>query len=782
MSKSLNVLEFDLLKELVTRFAGSPLGADGVRGLVPLADRDVLVDELDKVAEAMAYVESNGTIDFSPLQDPSAVLVKLRIAALVLEPGEILALLRTVDLSVRVRNALRGLHLDCPKLSKLAYDIPNLKPVAARIEGKILPSGELADNASDELRRIRVAIQSSKTRIQRVLERYLVRKETDKVLQDDFVTVRNGRFVVPVKVEQKRAVAGVVHGTSSSGATLFLEPMEVIEHNNDLIRLQEEEAQEVARLLSLFTDFLRAEAANLDMTVQQLAAFDVLFAKAKFARQFGCVTPAINDTGRLRLDGARHPLLEETLRGQGRSVVPVSVDLSPAQNVLIISGPNTGGKTVALKTIGLLTLMAHVGLPVPAADASIPVLKQVLADIGDHQSIKESLSTFSSHVLNIAEMIEHLRVPSLVLIDEIGTGTDPDQGAALAIAIIDHFRTQGALIMATTHHNSVKAYAFNTAGVASAAMEFDEASLQPTYRLIGGLAGSSSGLQIARRLGLRDSIIEKARRLVNVKEIEADHYLERIREKMADIERQAADLQGRREALEEHTRALEQAQVDKERERLRAFEAKVNEMAARFQQQAEAALKGVHEKSIRLEMSKEMQRKALHLKERFNQEAGRAASGAPAPSPSELQAGDRVRIRTLSLYGILLRVDGAQAEVNVNGKIIKERVSELELSEAAPIKPKGIQLPPGVHLELADREPMTELNVIGCTVDEALERADQFLDHASLMGLNVVRLIHGHGTGKLKRAIAGFLQSHPQVATFNQTESRGGVTVATLRA
>ncbi|MBI1748722.1 MAG: Smr/MutS family protein [Acidobacteria bacterium] len=781
MKKSLAILEFDLLKEMVSRFAGSGIGAERIRQLEPYTDGAALRLELEKMAEAKEYIEAQGAVDFSPLQDPQAILAKLRILDLALEPGEILALLRVIELSQRVRNALHGLYNEYPRLSKLAHEIPNLKALSSKIEGKILPSGELSDGASAELRRIRISVKTTQSRIQRLLEHYLVRKESDKVLQDDFVTIRSGRFVVPVKVEQKRALSGVVHGASSSGATLFVEPMEVIEPNNDLIRLQEQEAQEVARLLALFTDYLRAEVEPLRILVDRLAEFDVLLAKAKFGRQFRCVIPVVNQEGRLHLQDARHPLLEETLTAQGRPIVPISIDLTPVQPVLIISGPNTGGKTVALKTIGLLTLMAHVGLPTPAVDAVFPQLRQVLADIGDHQSIKESLSTFSSHIINIAEMVENLRLPGLVLLDEVGTGTDPDQGAALAIAIIDFFRKQGALVVATTHHNSVKAHAFATPGVASAAAEFDEASLQPTYRLIGGLAGRSSGLQIAQRLGLRVSIIDAAFRLVDTKELAADQYLDRIRHKMADIDQQAAALAEQRAQLEEAARRRARAQEEKEKEAARLLAAKVDALTVDFQQKAEALLKTIHDKSIRLELKQEVQRKALLLREQQRRQATSSPT-AVSPAAAEFQAGDRVRIGKLSLQGTVVRVDGRKAEINAHGKLIKAAVDDLEGCESAAPVAQGISLPHGIYLELADdQETSTELNVIGCTVDEALARADRFLDHASVTGLSVVRLIHGHGTGKLKKAIAIFLQAHPLVIGFDQTENRGGVTVAKLR-
>jgi DNA mismatch repair protein MutS2 len=784
MNKSIFAfLEFDALKELLLRFTTSPLGAGRVRELSTLSGAEAMRFELAKTWEAVEFLQSDAVVSFSSVEDPTSILQHLQVEGLVLEALEILSLARLAETGGSIKSLFRDLDAQHPNLCRLAATIPNLKPIVADIAHKILPSGELQDNASPDLRRIRHAIQSTKVRIQRALESYMQKRNADQVLQDSFVTVRNERFVIPVKVEQKRAIQGVVHGTSSSGATIFLEPFDVIELNNDLISLQDQEKAEVHKILNEFTERLRREHDHLARLAALVAEFDFTFAKAKFSRRFRCCAPQINTDGVLAFENARHPLLEEALRPQGASVVPVSLRLDRDHSVLIISGPNAGGKTVSLKTAGLLTLMAHAGLPVPAEDATVPVLGQVLADIGDRQSIVESLSTFSSHILNIAEMVRGLKLPALVLLDEVGTGTDPDQGAALGIAIIDYFKQQGARVLATTHHNSIKAYAFNTPGVTSAATEFDESSLKPTYRLISGTAGGSSGLEIAQRLGLPSGIVEAARQLLDKKDVEAEKYLVKIKRSLTELEGELSVLKCRETELEAERARLKTEYAEKERAMMQTLENKIEDLLSSFHAEANKIIGDIKNRGTRLELNKEAQRRARSLKERLRRQlVGTDTGTARAAPPAELRVGDRVRIASLSLYGVVERVGDTFVEVNVNGKRIKERLSQIELVEPDGAHEQKLILPEGVHLELASDEDLKpELNVVGCTVDEALTRADKYLDRASLMSLDTVRLIHGHGTGKLKKAIANFLRDHPHVVEFDQNENRGGVTVVKLK-
>lgn len=778
-------LEFNRFKDILLRFTSSPLGGQRVNEMSVFTHAERIERELEKTSEGMRLIQTRGEIRFSGIEDPSGIFQRLKIEEAVLEPLEMLALLRLIEAGLDIRAKLRsktfrGFSEEFPELSHLAREIHDFKSITGSINGKILPSGEVADSASPELARIRDTIRHIKNRVQTILDGYLQRRESDKLLQDYFITIRNNRFVIPVKIEQKRSIPGVIHGVSSSGATVFLEPFECIELNNELTSLQDQEKEEIRRILAEFTRQFRREFSNLVRLTERIAEFDFILAKADFGVRFNCCKPQINSEGVLSFSNARHPLLEEALTAQGEEVVPISLKMNRENNALIISGPNTGGKTVSLKTVGLLTLIAHAGLHVPAEAASIPALNQVLADIGDNQSIAESLSTFSSHILNISQMVNELRLPALVLLDEVGTGTNPDQEAALGIAIVDYFKTKGALIIATTHHNGIKAYAFNTPGVVSAAMEFDERSLKPTYRLVVGLAGGSSGIEMAQRLGLKRDIVEAAKSLINRKDIEVEEYLGKIKRKLLELEERVSSVKNREAELKAEKARLEKEHEEKERERRLVLENKVHELVSSFTGDAERFLKEINDESIRLKLAKQISRKATGLKSDLRK---RYAAGPEEPAPAVTpKVGDWVLLRSLSLSGVVTKVTDQVAEIDVGGKKVKGKISEIELVEKKDEPTPSLSLPSGVRLELEqDEKVQPELNIIGCTVSEALDRTDKFLDRASLVNLDTVRLIHGHGTGRLRRALAEFLREHPHVASFEQNESYGGVTLVRLK-
>jgi DNA mismatch repair protein MutS2 len=692
---------------------------------------------------------------------------------------------------------------------------------------KILPSGELDDRASPELARIRNEIVRLRSHITRSLESLMRRSEA--AIQDELVTVRNDRFVIPVKADHRGRVTGVAHGFSSSGATVFVEPMETIDSNNELQSLRETEEREIARILFTLTEELRRELPGLQMAAEAVAALDFITAKVSLLRNFNCIVPEIDEGGTLELTEARHPLLEENLRAQSGAVVPVTFKLDAAHPVMVISGANAGGKTVVLKTAGLLSLMALSGLPVPARAARIPFYASVLADIGDQQSLAANLSTFTAHVANISKMLSLCEAPALVLLDEVGTGTDPEEGSALGVAVVDHFRAAcGAHVLATTHYSGLKMYAANEDAVINASVEFDEKTLQPTYRLLVGVAGASSGIEIARRFGFPQQIVEAAKLNVSTSARDAAAYLQRIKREAEEAESLRLALEEERAAVAEKYAALDVEARRREQKRQAEFERELLLAVEEFEKRSREMVAHIEDQRERIRVEREAQKRVAELK-REAQQAARAATTAatatdartrpvrivrdgrvrePAPAASaeehveraaparEIRKGDRVRLRSFGSIGIVDQVSEGQAEVRVKSLRFREKLSNLELLEAAPPPTptpergraarfreqaaRGTE----VNLRAATDDPRAEINLIGRTTDEAVSATDKFLDEAYLGSLSQVRIIHGHGTGALRRAIAEFLRNHPHVARFAQAppdEGGAGATIVELK-
>src|ERR1044072_6667750 len=556
--QAFTTLKYQQLLELIKRNAQTEPGQRRVETLVPFDDVAYLRRELSAVAECVTLRSRGVRWIFSGLTNPGEAIARLRVEGASLDPLAILQIARLCDQAMSARAAILAEREDATGLWQLVQDLPReLNSLVARVSAKILPSGELDDRASPELVRIRHEITVLRSRITRTLENLM--RKSEEAIQDELVTVRNDRFVIPVKADHRGRVKGVAHVYSSSGATAFVEPLETIDANNELQGLHESEAREIARILFGLSEELRAQLRGMERAAQAVAELDFINARAIFHQNFDCVIPEIQApssvatpyrSGDLELVEARHPLLEENLRATGGSVVPVSFALNDARNAMVISGANAGGKTVVLKTTGLLALMALSGISVPAREARFPFYVSVLADIGDHQSLAANLSTFTSHAANIARMIELCEAPALVLLDEVGTGTDPEEGSALGVAVVDHFRTVcGAHVIATTHYSGLKMYAGNEAGVINASVEFDEKTLRPTYRLVVGVAGASSGLEIARRFGVPKSIIDTATESVKDSSLQASEYLKRIK-------RESEEAESLRVALEEERTAV----------------------------------------------------------------------------------------------------------------------------------------------------------------------------------------------------------------------------------
>lgn len=816
--QSFTTLEYQQLLELIKRNAQTDPGQRRVEALAPCDDLPELRRALAALAECVMLKRRGVNWRLSGLTDPAESIARLRVEGASLAPAAILQTARLCEQAMSARDAILEERENAPELWKLVENLPrDLDRLVARVADKILPSGELDDRASPELAGIRHDINVWRSRITRSLERLM--RRSAEAIQDELVTIRNDRYVIPVKADHRGRVQGVAHGYSSSGATAFIEPLETIEANNELQRLQESEIREIARILLALSEELRAQLPSIEMAAEAVAELDFINARAVFHEKFNCVIPEIQtaptsllSSGALELVEARHPLLEENLRASGEAVVPVSFGLDEDRNAMVISGANAGGKTVVLKTTGLLALMALSAISVPAKAARFPFYATVLADIGDHQSIAANLSTFTSHVANIAQMIELCEAPALVLLDEVGTGTDPEEGSALGVAVVDHFRSMcGAHVIATTHYSGLKMYAGNEEGVVNASVEFDEKTLRPTYRLVVGVAGASSGLEIARRFGVPAAIVANATSSVKDSSLQTSEYLRRIKKEAEDAEALRLALEEERRAVAEKFASLDKKAEKREQERQAAFAETVQRTIAEVEERARELVARITDRTERIRAERDAQRQLAEIKRSTTRgvrvvregemvqpeqrEAPIATEESPQyvlASPREIVVGDTVKLRSFGSVGIVDQVKDGFAEVRVKSLRFREKLDQLEL-----VEPKSVpRAKPGkleklkrsaeaeVHVADAEQKARAELNVIGQTTDQAVDAVDKFLDEASLASLSQVRIVHGHGTGALRRAIAGLLDGHPHVARFvlaPPDQGGAGATVVELR-
>jgi DNA mismatch repair protein MutS2 len=730
----------------------------------------------------------HGALPFGTLTDPEPALSHLAVEASVCPPTAILELLRLMQASRDVKSALALIRADFPGLWSVARDLPDLGSLIRFLDGKIGPQGEVLDHASDDLMALRRDIRRAGERLEDLLEAIVARPDVARALQDDFVALRSERHVIPIRSESQKTVAGIVHGVSGTGATVFVEPLETVELNNEIVRLREREAAEVRRLLREYSELLRGRMAELRALVGVLGRLDLVLARARLGIAMRGTPAETDGAGGLLLRAARHPLVEASLRGQGASIVPLDLELRPGESVLIISGPNTGGKTVALKTIGLLALMHQSGLLVPAARASLPLFRSIFIDIGDRQSIQDRLSTFSGRVQAIAAMSRQVELPCLILLDEAGTGTDPEEGVALAIAIIEYFRERGARVITTTHLEALKAYAATTEACSNAAMQFDETSGQPTYRLAQGIPGRSSALEIAARLGLPEAILESARARRGASSGLLDAYLARLESLTADLEARVRDNEDLRRQLEVDRLSMEQEMRERE-DRLRQAVSKEIELAVgSIREQGERYLATLKEREIALRMRREEEKQAARVRSVARQWLRDIAPGAREAADEEapLVPGSRVKVRSLGVPGIVQSIEGHRVVLQVRGKRVVVPKDDCESTgRSGPGAPAaGATLPPGVTLRRRAAAASAEIDLRGLPIEDALAQVDKFLDDATLESLGRVRLVHGVGSGRLRQAVRGLLGSHPQVEAFSgasEDEGGPGTTIVTLR-
>ncbi len=804
---SAELLDFNSLRDLLGRYVASPLGRVELENLHPSSDVAAIEDKLADAGEAIEYVRSAAKphppvrgaavrLRFDSFPDPVQALRKLHIEGASLDAREIYELVDLLDRADEMRRLLVSAGERFPRLVGHGRRMGDFGEPVRELSGKILPDGTVADHASPALARLRRDVEKQRRHVYESLERFLRAHREEDVLQEEFVTIRNDRFVVPVITGRQRRIEGVIHGASGSGHTLFVEPLETIELNNELVRLTEEEMRETHRILREMTARLREYRQQIGETVSVLGELELLFAKASFANDFDCIVPRFSQSPerRLCLKEARHPLLEDVLRRQRKPIVPVSLTLERGCRTLLVSGPNTGGKTVTLKTVGLLALMAQSGLPVPCSEAEFPVFDQVLADIGDNQSIQESLSTFSAHISRIRDMLEAVDDDSLVLLDELGRATDPEEGGALGVAVLERFRGFGGVTLASTHLLALKMYGANTPGVMNASMGFDDQTLQPTYILKTGIPGKSAGLEIASRLGMPDALIGQARERLGAREQDIGRFLEELHRRLEEARRLESELEEQNRALKARQESLAREWERRESAKLKELERRCDLVLEKFEAQARETIDkiaaGIETRKAAGAAARRVARAKRELREEIEATVlsteDESRRGDLATPRSRLQEGMRVRLKGIREPARVRRRISADL-IEVEAGFMKLQAPIDDVTEILPGGGEARGLPKQVTFRAAakDAGSLREINVIGLHAEEARDRVEKFLDDAILAELTRVRIVHGHGMGVLKRVIAETLSQNPNVEKFfaaDQYEGGAGATIVELKA
>ncbi|MDR3746291.1 MAG: Smr/MutS family protein [Acidobacteriaceae bacterium] len=795
-------LEWPRLREHIAGYAASPLGRGWILALEPCADAAWIEAQQQRTAELRDLLTNGGSFDFHGLFDPTERLDQARLEGAALEGTEINALLTVIERVAGWRALLlspAGHNRHWPGIAALSAHLlsHDFAPLLHLLRGKIEPDGSLADEASSELRRIRRAMERQHRAIEESLRKSLRSLSSEGSTQEELITVRGERFVIPVKSEFRRRVPGVIHGASSTGQTVFIEPLETIEQNNELVRLLDEEQREIHRILVAMTRAIGEQADAILLGTSILAEVESHFARARFANELECARPRFSELASqrdseladgLRLVGARHPLLEIRLRRSGGATVPLTLALEAEARQLIISGPNTGGKTVALKTTGLLSLMAQAGLPVPAESATLPLFGAIYADIGDAQSIESNLSSFSAHILNVERIASAAQEDSLVLLDELGSATDPEEGAALAVAIAGHFLARRAWSCITTHLTSLKVYAANRAGVLNAAVGFDQATLSPTYELRLGVPGASAGLNIAERLGLAAEIIAAARAQLTTQTADIGTLLDQLHAQLSAAGEERAALQRREHEITRERLRMETEGRAEQKARTRELEGKLHSLLEDFAYQLRETVKAIDDKTVAQKIARDSERRMATLRrefsEQFNSTVVAHTSGADKNDPNAqphltgrgiagIKVGDLVKLKSLGRQARVERlIDAKNYEVSVG--TMKMRVAQNDIAEVESVKVvtplEAARRRGGITVQTtsdSDSVPM-EINVIGRTADEAEEEVSRFLDRAFMAGLPRIRIVHGTGMGILRRSLREFLRNHPQVTNVTE--------------
>jgi DNA mismatch repair protein MutS2 len=786
---SLRVLEFQAVLDCLAAEAASVLGRQRATALAPSADVDLVAQRLAETGEARALLLRSPVAGMERAADIRAALARAGIVGARLSPPDLLAVADTLEAAELARQALRLPDLNLPRLSALSAGLRPPPALWRAIRRCILPDGTVADAASPALARLRTQARAAREAVREHLQGLLGSPGLQPVIAEPVITLRNDRYVIPVLPGYRTHVAGIVQDQSGSGHTLFLEPLSAVEQNNAVRRLEREAEAEADRILGELTGAVGASGEEIGATVETLADLDLILAKARLADRWRAQEPVVGPDGPLRLRDARHPLLLESRRRKGNvgeeEVVPIDVPLEPSASVLVVTGPNAGGKTVALKTVGLLALMAQAGLHIPAAsDSRLPVFGGIYADIGDEQSIAQDLSTFSAHISRLTAILRVADAHSLVLIDEIGAGTDPGEGAALGNAILETLASRGSHVVATTHLDGIKAFVAQEPRMINGAVEFDLDRMRPGYKLHIGFPGRSFAIDVASRLGIPPSIVHRAREFVGDSGAGVDTLLDRLHALESRRSEDAAEAAREREAA-----ASAREDVDRLgrelRERVTALRAqarqRIAEIAAEARRRIEAAVAEI-KRGAPAHPARQVVDQLGDLPDAALAELSTGLPESVTPAPlEEVAPGQRVRIRDLGHVGAVLRAADAQGMVEVQLPLGKVRVRLADLTSAGPPVPRReatVSWTAGVGDGLS-----AEINVIGCTVEEAAQRIERYLGDATLGGLSRVRIIHGKGTGRLRRGIAALLQEHPLVAGFQLAsfdEGGAGATIVEL--
>ncbi len=788
--RAISALEYTKIIDLLVGKASSSMGKDACRRLKPLTDLQRIESMQLQTSHALSRLFQKGSISFGSVKDVRGSLKRLEVgsALSVMELLDICALLENTG---RVKSYGRPSRDDAAPdcLSALFDSLEPLFPLSSEIRRCILSPEEISDDASPKLRQVRRELKNTNDRIHTQLHS-IVNGSARTYLQDSLITMRSGRYCLPVKAEYKNQVPGMIHDQSSTGATLFIEPMAIVKLNNDIRELEIREQQEIEAVLATLSEQAAASQEEIETDLTVMAELDFIFARASLAMDQNATAPIFNEEKRISLRKARHPLIPQ------KKAVPIDVRLGDDFDLLIVTGPNTGGKTVSMKTVGLLTLMGQSGLHIPAADRSeLSVFEEVYADIGDEQSIEQSLSTFSSHMTNVVSFIEKADPQSLVLFDELGAGTDPTEGAALAIAILSHLHERGIRTMATTHYSELKVYALSTPGVENASCEFDVETLRPTYRLLIGVPGKSNAFAISSKLGLPDFLIEKARQQIGAQDESLEDVISDLEEKRITIERERTQIEQYKQEISRLKAKLDEKLEKQEKQKEKILQ-NANEEARKILQDA----KDYADQSIKLyhkfqknhvdlsAVEKERQR----LRKKMDQVEDKMVQKKDTQpkkklKPSELHLGDSVRVLSMNLKGTVSSLPDGKGNLFVQMGILRSQVniSDLELLDEPVITGPAMSRTGTGKIKVSKSAGIsTELQLLGKTVDEAIALLDKYLDDAYLAHLSQVRIVHGKGTGALRKGVHDYLKRQKHVKSYRlggMGEGDSGVTIVEFK-
>lgn len=789
--KALSSLEYPKIIERLTEKASSPMGKELCRKLQPSTDINRIRLMQTQTKDALTRLFQKGSVSFGSVKDIRGSLKRLEIGSS-LGIMEILSVCALLENTSRVKAYSRGDRSDLPSdsLDSMFEQLAPLTPLSSEIRRCILSEDEISDDASPALRQVRRNMKVTNDRIHTQLSG-LVNGNARTYLQDSVITMRNGRYCIPVKAEYKGQVPGMIHDQSSTGSTLFIEPMAVVKLNNDMRELELQEQKEIEIILAGLSEQIAEEREAIALNLELMVQLDFIFARAGLAMDMNGSEPVFNEEGRVLLKKARHPLIPK------KKVVPIDIRLGDDFDLLIITGPNTGGKTVSLKTVGLLTLMGQAGLHIPALDRSeLALFHEIYADIGDEQSIEQSLSTFSSHMTNIVSFLEKADSRSLVLFDELGAGTDPTEGAALAISILSYLHDKGIRTMATTHYSELKVYALSTPGVENACCEFSVETLRPTYRLLIGIPGKSNAFAISSKLGLSDQIIERAKEQISEQDESFEDVLSSLEENRVTIENERLEIAHYKEEIKTLKAQLEsrQEKLDAQRDRiLRQANEEAHKVLEEAKEYADQTMKLFHKFQKNNVDTSAVERERQELRKRMNKAEKNMSDRQETKKPKKLltakdiRPGDSVKVLSMNLKGTVGSRPDSKGFLFVQMGIIRSKVhlSDLELVDEPVITTPSLQKTGAGKIRMSKSASVsTEINLLGRTVDEAIAELDKYLDDAYIAHLKSVRIVHGKGTGALRKGIHDYLRRQKHVSSFRLGEfgeGDAGVTIVDFK-